>query len=64
MTACMQPSADIMGDDLCELRAIVEEQAKDELLWAIAETVMEAHLQAELRRLHALIERSTRWWTP
>lgn len=35
---------------------IVDEQAKDEGLWFIAETAAEAYLQQELRRLHAAIE--------
>lgn len=59
-----QPSTDIMGDDLCALRQTVEEQANDEMLWCGAGTIVEAHLQQELRRLHEMIERSTRWWMP
>lgn len=36
--------------------AIVNAQAEDELLWFVAETMPEAYLQQELRRLHAAIE--------
>jgi hypothetical protein len=39
------------------LQALVNEQAEDELLWFIAETMPEAYLQQELRRLHAAIEK-------
>jgi len=38
------------------LAKMVEQQAEDEGLWAIAETATEAYLQAALRRLHAVIE--------
>ena len=38
------------------LQELVDMQAEDEGLWFIAETVSEAYLQHELRRLHALIE--------
>jgi hypothetical protein len=38
------------------LRRLVDQQAEDEGLWFIAETVAEAHLQQELRRLHAAVE--------
>lgn len=37
-------------------RQIVAEQAEDEGLWFVAQYVTEAHLQQELRRLHAAIE--------
>ena len=36
--------------------AVVNEQAEDEGLWFIPDTVGEAYLQRELRRLHAVIE--------
>jgi molybdenum-dependent DNA-binding transcriptional regulator ModE len=39
-----------------EARKVVQEQAEDEALWFKATTVAEAHLQRELRRLHAVIE--------
>lgn len=39
-----------------DLRAAVDEQAKDEGLWFNAATAPEAYLQQELRKLHALIE--------
>lgn len=58
-----QRSADIMGDDLCELRRLVEQQAADPGLWFIAEHVSEAYLQHALRELHDKIERATRWWS-
>jgi hypothetical protein len=42
------------------LYALVDEQAEDEGLWSArldgTMSIAEAHLQAELRRLHALIE--------
>jgi hypothetical protein len=47
-------------DALAAIRALVDEQAEDEGLWAIypmgQQPIMEAYLQQELRRLHALIE--------
>ncbi len=42
--------------DLKALRELVDEQAEDEGLWAIAETIHEAYIQQELRKLHAAIE--------
>ena len=48
---------------LARIRALVDEQAEDEGLWAIypngQQPIMEAYLQQELRRLHALIEEVT-----
>ena len=48
---------------LGRLRALVDEQAEDEALWAIYpdghQPISEAYLQQELRRLHALIEEIT-----
>lgn len=41
---------------LKEIRALLDEQAKDEALWADAEYISEAYIQQELRRLTALIE--------
>ena len=41
------------------IRGVVEEQAKDDGIWFIAETCAEAYLQQELRRLHAVIEGKT-----
>ncbi len=45
---------------LAEIRALVDEQAEDEGLWALypmgEQPIMEAYLQQELRRLHALVE--------
>lgn len=35
---------------------VVNEQAEDENLWFVAQTVPEAYLQQELRRLHAAVE--------
>lgn len=53
---------DIMAADLRELRALVDEQAQDAALWITLSGVPNrAHLQAELRRLHAAIEHATRW---
>jgi len=36
---------------------IVNEQAEDDGIWFIAETITEAYLQRELRRLHAAVEK-------
>jgi hypothetical protein len=36
---------------------IVNEQAEDDGCWFIAETITEAYLQQELRRLHEAVER-------
>jgi hypothetical protein len=48
---------------LKELRALVDEQAKDEALWAVyidrLQPISEAYLQQELRKLHAAIEELT-----
>lgn len=38
------------------VRALVNQQAEDEGLWFEAKTAPEAYLQAELRKLHAVIE--------
>ncbi len=50
-------------DPLSRIRALVDEQAEDEGLWAIypfgEQPIAEAYLQQELRRLHALIEEVT-----
>jgi len=39
-----------------ELRALVEEQAKDRGIFFMAQTAPEAYLQQEIRKLHALVE--------
>ena len=46
---------------LASIRTIVDEQAEDKGLWAIplplgTQPIMEAYLQQELRRLHAVVE--------
>ena len=41
---------------LKEIVVLVDEQAEDEGLWFNAEQASEAHLQQELRKLHAVIE--------
>ena len=41
---------------LYKIQGVVDEQAEDEGLWFVARTAPEAYLQAELRRLHAVIE--------
>lgn len=56
--------AEFRVDGLCEIRSLVDIQAEDEGLWFIAQTAPEAYLQQELRRLHRLVERNTRWWIP
>lgn len=42
------------------IKELVDEQAKDEVLWSLypfgEQPIAEAYLQQELRRLHALIE--------
>lgn len=38
------------------LKDAVNQQAKDEGIWFVAQTAPEGYLQQELRRLHALIE--------
>lgn len=43
-------------ETLTAARALCAAQAEDEALWCPARTVVEAHLQAALRRLHAEIE--------
>ncbi len=44
---------------MVQLQVIVQEQAKDEGLWFVAETAPEAYLQKALRRLHEAIEGKT-----
>lgn len=48
---------------LADIRALVDEQAEDEALWALnldgTLPISEAYLQQELRRLHSLIEAAT-----
>ncbi len=48
---------------LSDIRALVDEQAEDEALWALnldgSLPISEAYLQQELRRLHSLIEAAT-----
>jgi len=50
-------------EKLAKIRALVDEQAENEGLWAIypfgQQPIAEAYLQQELRRLHALIEELT-----
>lgn len=50
-------------DALSRIRALVNEQAEDEALWALnldgTLPISEAYLQQELRRLHLLIEEVT-----
>lgn len=44
---------------LARIRAIAAEQAEDDGLWSLPmgqQPIMEAYLQQELRRLHAVIE--------
>ncbi len=41
-----------------QARLVVEEQAKDEALWCFADSIVEAYVQQELRRLHTAIEGS------
>lgn len=54
-------SLDELSRALAYLRRIIEEQADDEALWSLPlepghQRASEAHLQAELRRLHAAVE--------
>jgi hypothetical protein len=39
-----------------EIKAVVDEQANDDSLWFVPETITEDILQRALRRLHAAIE--------
>jgi hypothetical protein len=43
------------------LRAVTDAQASDPGLWFAASTAVEAYLQQELRRLHAVIEHYTEY---
>lgn len=36
--------------------AVIKEQCEDEALWCKAEYISEAHMQTELRKLHAAVE--------
>lgn len=54
-------SLKVLTKDLRELRRLVDEQAEDEGLWFIVCYASEGYLQHELRRLHAEVERVTRW---
>ncbi len=38
------------------LRALVDEQAEDGALWCVADSIVEAYIQQELRRLHDAAE--------
>lgn len=44
------------SERLAAIRAVVDEQAEDEGLWFVSESISEAYLQQELRRLHAVVE--------
>ena len=55
-TAIPAIEAEARAAALVEPRRLVDAQAEDEGLWFIAETVTEAYLQQELRRLHAAVE--------
>lgn len=54
------PECREMEPKLAALKTLVDEQAKDEGLWFFAVYSTEAYLQAELRRLHAVIEEATK----
>ena len=41
---------------LAEAEHVCKEQAEDEGLWFVAETITESYLQSALRRLHAAVE--------
>lgn len=43
-------------DAIAALRALVDKQAEDEGCWFIADSMPEAYLQQELRRLHTAVE--------
>lgn len=51
---------DAVDERIATLREVVDAQAEDELLWSVPmeglQSVAEAHLQEELRRLHEAIE--------
>ena len=44
------------ADRLKAAEAVIAEQAEEEALWCIADNIVEAYLQQELRRLTAAIE--------
>lgn len=46
----------LLAAQLEPIRSVVNQQAEDEALWCIADNIVEAHFQQELRRLHAAIE--------
>ncbi len=49
-----------MNNSVKKIKALVAEQSDDELLWSLPvnsrQSIAEAHLQEELRRLHEIIE--------
>jgi len=53
---CRDCEIDALKARLAEARRVCDEQANDEGLWFVAETVTEAYLQSALRRLHAAVE--------
>lgn len=55
MTALLLPLIRDQGRYL-RARQLVDEQAEDEALWCMADSIVEAYVQQELRRLHAAIE--------
>jgi hypothetical protein len=51
-----EKSLEAANKHIAVLKAAVDAQAEDEGLWFIARTAPEGYLQAELRKLHRLIE--------
>jgi hypothetical protein len=45
-----------LREAIAAVHSLVSEQAEDEGLWFVADSIVEAYLQQELRRLHTLLE--------
>jgi len=64
LTRMLKNSVDLilaLGEVAEAMRLAVNQQARDEGLWFVAETAPEAYLQRELRRLHGAIEYCLSW---
>jgi len=55
--ALAKDEIEALGKQLAEIKSVVNRQTEDEGLWFRAETIFEAYLQKELRRLHYIIEK-------
>ena len=52
----LEHKLELQSSEGATIRVLVDEQAKDEGLWFAAQSAAEAYVQAELRRLHEVIE--------